>query len=308
MSRLREEGGFTLVELLTVLALSLVIMGATLATFNGAEQTQRVNQDQNESQDTNRRALDAIARRLRNLASPSTAAPNAVEKNDQYDMIFQTVGATKPGTSLNDRNITRVRYCLGASSGGKATLWRQQQTWTSAAPPAVPSTASCPDAAWPVIAGTGDNKRALAGDIVNRELSQPTFSFNSSTLASINAVTIELLVDTNPGKAPAESRLASGVFLRNQNQAPVASATATDTGTGHRLLLNGSASEDPEGNGLTRYEWFADGDGTTTIATGAVAYWTSPGPAFPRTHSITLRVTDAGGRTAEQTLTGVTVN
>jgi type II secretory pathway pseudopilin PulG len=309
VTQLRDEGGFSLIELQVVIVLMIIVLGAVLTTFNESEATQRVNQDQNDAQSQNRRAVDAIVRQLRNLASPSTSTPQAVEKSDPYDLVFQVVAATRPAVSpnANARNIKRVRYCLGDSTGGKATLWRQEQTWTSSTPPTIPSTVSCPDAAWPTIPNASGNARAVAEHLVNRERAVSIFTANTTDLASVNAFRIEVLVDVNPGRSPIESRLSSGVFLRNQNRAPIANATAIDTGTGHRVLLNGSGSEDPEGSALSEYEWFADGNMTTPIATGPVAYWESPGP-FPKPHTFTLRVTDAGGRQGLFTTPTVTVN
>ncbi|MEJ7787316.1 MAG: hypothetical protein WKF96_21140 [Solirubrobacteraceae bacterium] len=289
MTRLRGERGFTLIELQVVIVLMIVVLGAVLSTFNQNEANQRVNQDQTDAQEQNRRAVDTVIRQLRNLASSSTQTPQAVEKVAPYELVFQTV---------KDQGIVRVRYCLGASQGGKATLLREEQA--GPLPPFTPP-ASCP-------AGPGwSNQRAVAEHLVNREQGVAIFVPDTTDVLSVNSFRVEMLVDVNPGRSPLPSRLSSGVFLRNQNRAPIAAATATATGTEHRLLLNGSGSEDPEGSALVKYEWFADGSLTTPIATGPVANWASPGP-FPRQHSFTLRVTDSGGRTGEFTTGPVTVN
>lgn len=317
MTLLRDERGLTLIELQFVLVLMVIVLGATLATFNQSEANWRVNQDQSEAQDQNRRAIDTIARQLRNLASPSMASPAAVERNGAEDLIFQTVAATKPDGTDNDRNITRVRYCLGESSGGSAMLLRQEQTWTTPDPPAtLPEGTACPSAGWPTIPGAGGSARVVAQDVVNREHGKAIFSYDSTDLASIYSIGVELMVDVNPGKSPVASELSSGVFLRNQNQAPVASATATDTGTGHVVLLNGSASIDPEGSALRTYLWFADGDMTAEDCTGdgepigfgPVMQWEVPGTSWPQAVDVTLCVTDVGGRVGITTLEGVTVN
>lgn len=308
MKRLTHEGGLTLIELQIAMVLMLIVMGATLTTFNESEATHRVNQDQNDAQDQNRRAIDALARQLRNLASPSTDSPVAIERSETDDLIFKTVAPTMPDGSQNDANLSRVRYCLGQSAGGKETLLRQEQTWiTPAAPPNLPMGATCPDAGWPTIAGAGTNAVAAAENLVNREQGIPVFAYDSGDPATVYSVAVELAVDIDPSRSPLPSRLGTSVFLRNQNQAPIASATATDTGTGHRVLLNGTASLDPEGSALIGYEWFADEDLEDPIATGVVAYWSPSGSSWPQVHDITLRVTDAGGRDSETTIEGVQV-
>lgn len=278
MRRLRAQDGFTLIEIQVVIVLMIIVLGAVLTTFNQSESVQRVNQDQNDAQSQNRRAIDLLARELRNLASSSTQTPQAVERVGDYDLTFQTV---------QGQTVTRVRYCLGESQGGKATLWRQDQV----SPLTVfPSHTSCPDSDpnW-------TDGYLVAQHVVNREESAPIFTANTTDVSAVDAFSVELLVDVNPGKAPLPSRLSSGVFLRNQNRPPIAAATATWTGS--VVLLNGTASRDPEGNALVSYEWFADGDLDDPIATGPVAQWA---PTETQ-HTFTLRVTDAGGNTHEFT-------
>jgi Tfp pilus assembly protein PilE len=297
MSRLQEQDGFTLVEVLATTLLLMVVLGATLSAFESFARVDRRTQAQNDANQETRRMVDLLSRELRNLASPSTINPQAVERAEQYDLIYETVDPVKPSSSANDRNLKRVRYCLGPSSGGSASIWKQEQTWTSAVPPATPTSTTCPSSSWPT-------QTRVTRDIVNREESQAIFSYNDTVLDRITSVQVELFSDTDTTRRPEATRLASGVYLRNQNRAPVASFTATDTGTGHRLLLNGSASEDPEGNSLVAYTWYA---GATQIGTGVVTYWTPPGSTFPQTHTITLRVKDSGNREDDATQTA-TVN
>jgi type II secretory pathway pseudopilin PulG len=293
MRRLQAQDGFTLVEVLVTSLLLIVVLGATLSAFESFGKVDRRTQAQNDAQQETRRMVDLLTRELRNLASPSTLNPQAVEKAEQYDLIYETVDPVKPTSSGNDRNLKRVRYCLAPSSGGSAAIWKQEQSWTSAVPPATPSTSTCPSSAWPT-------QTKVTRDIVNREKGERIFTYNDTVLDRITSIQVQLFSDVDPTRRPEATRLASGVFLRNQNRAPVASFTATDTGTSHRLLLNGSASEDPEGNGLVDYSWYADGS-PTPIGTGVVTYWTPSGSTFPQTHSITLRVKDSGGREDDAT-------
>lgn len=79
---------------------------------------------------------------------------------------------------------------------------------------------------------------------------------------------------------------------------PVASFTATPASplTAEDTTLDGSASIDPDGAPLTRYEWDLDGDGLFELDGGAspttTAQWATPG-----TRTVRLRVTDQDGAT-----------
>ena len=68
-------------------------------------------------------------------------------------------------------------------------------------------------------------------------------------------VGIELWVDSDPSDRVSELNVTTGVFLRNQNEAPTA-LVSTPLRTGPlRWFLNGSGSSDPEGRTL-QYFWF----------------------------------------------------
>jgi prepilin-type N-terminal cleavage/methylation domain-containing protein len=285
MRRLSGEQGFTLVELLVAMSLMVMVLGATLTTFTNFGNANRRNQSLNDAQDRARVAGDRLARELRNLSSPTNELPAAVEKATPYDLMFLTVDAAKPSGSLNDFNSRRVRYCLNTSSPTDERLWVQTQTWTTAAAPAAPSTTSCPDSAWPT-------QQIAADKIVNRIGGQdrPVFFYTmvGSDLTTVSAIRTELFVDVDPGQAPAEARLSSGVHLRNQNRKPTASFTSTVNGS--TVTLNGSASEDPEGDSL-RYAWF---NGSTKVGSGVIFSYLVPGSGT-RTVSLTLKVYDGPG-------------
>jgi type II secretory pathway pseudopilin PulG len=239
---LRGEDGMTLVELLLVCVLMLIILGSTLTAFNTFERNARNNQELNEAQDGARRAMDLMARDLRNLASPTRSVPMAVDVALPQDLIFQSEGKTKDADSLNVQNTTRVRFCLNT---GSKSVFRQIQTWKTALPPAIP-TGTCG-------VTTGWNSTLLvATDVVNA--TRPVFTYNAVAHDEITEVSSQLFVDTTPSRLPAEVDLQTSVFLRNQNRAPTAVFSAVSM-PGGNVFLNASESTDPEEKALT-FEWW----------------------------------------------------
>jgi type II secretory pathway pseudopilin PulG len=268
MSRVRSallrEDGMSLVEVLIVSILMLIVLGATLTTFNTFERKSRDNQNLNEAQDNARRGLDLVARDLRNLASPTPLLPLAVDVKLPQDIIFQSEGKTKPAGSLNSQNTTRVRYCLDSTS---RILFRQIQTWTSAVAPAVPTSACGANGGW-------TSTMAVATDVSND--ARPVFTYNSTDNDKVTEVTAQLWVDTTPTRLPAEVDLQTSVFLRNQNRAPTAAFSAVSM-PGGAIFLNASESTDPEEKALT-FEWY-DASLVPEAKVGEGIVFTYPAPS-----------------------------
>jgi len=295
-----DQAGFTLIELLISMSLITVVVMATISAFVSFNRNERVNRLQNEAQDEARLTMERLSSQLRNLASPNDFSPKSVEKADPFDLVFLTVDAVKPVGSANARNIKRVRYCVGDVTDGKASLVRQEQVWQVVLPPPSFSTAGCPNASW-------GNSTVVAEDIVNTAQATPvsvfTFTPGPAPVEDITAIRANLVVDWNPGAAPTATDLKSGVFLRNQNRAPVASCTAQYAGTGKQVALNGSASEDPEGFNMKTYQWYADGKTVDPPdATGVVAVWTAQTSG---THEFRLHIEDQGGLPDDATCSAV---
>jgi prepilin-type N-terminal cleavage/methylation domain-containing protein len=84
MRRLRDNAGFTLIETLVAMVVSLAVFGATLSALDVFQNDNRLDQLHNEAQDSARTAIDALARELRNGAAPSSLTPGALEKAGKY--------------------------------------------------------------------------------------------------------------------------------------------------------------------------------------------------------------------------------
>lgn len=316
-----ERGETNLVGLLVAMALSLLVLGATLDMFTGSVDINRVSQMRNETQDRARVASDALARQLRNLASPSDLGdaatlgqkPAGIDVNAADELVFKIVNPVGPNTGQNVSNIERVRYCLDRTS---RRLWRQEQTWTAtAAAPAVPSRTACPGTGW-----DAGKDVVVAGDVTNygNGLSRPVFTYNSAVATAITNVHVALFVDPDPTRRPSEVVLSTGVDLRNQNQYPAAGFTWSFSADRKALILNGSTSVDPEGSPL-EYCWHEQSNGTASpapvtpcspvnyLARGvSVQVPSSPGTV----HHIALEVYDGGGlsdREPETPATWVTI-
>jgi type II secretory pathway pseudopilin PulG len=290
LDRARCEAGQTLTEVLVVAALVPIVLGAALGTATSFNANVSRNEVLHESQARTREAIDQLSRDLRNLASPTPEQPQAVDRVDPYDLVFQTVNPVGPGSGGNPANVRRVRYCLESGTTAPRKIWMQTQTWTTAVAPVPPPAAACPASGW-------DNQRVLADGVTNRLNGQnrPLFQFNSVVPTDVSAIIVQAWVAAPRNTEPSQGLLRTQVFLRNQNEAPVANLTATPSGL-LRLVLNGSASFDPEGQDLT-YKWY---EGSTFLGAGVVF---QSQLATVGSHTITLKVYDPAGLEGTATTT-----
>lgn len=257
----RDERGFTLVELLTAMTIFILVLAATLTTFTTFARNESQSRKRADAHDQVRTALDQVARQLRNLANPNPGtSTSTIDLAGDYDIVFQT----------SDPDRLRVRYCLAPAAGGVGEkLWFQS---TLAAPTFDPAWAgSCPGTTGWDVAQT----HVVAENVVNRigGANRPVFSYGcadtvptggecSSTSALRRQLVVarsDLYLDVNDAQtAPAETRLSTAVFLRNQNQEPTASFVAASGGS-RTVVLNASGSDDPEGRTM-RFEWYLGSD------------------------------------------------
>jgi type II secretory pathway pseudopilin PulG len=289
-----ERGEMSLIEMLVAISIFSGVLGATLFTFQTFDTLSRRDVDRAASQDSARTSVDRLAKNLRNLASPTIEKPQAVDKATAYDLIFQTVDPIGPNAGANSANIKRVRWCLDASNAANEKLYVQEQTWTTLTTPDPPPSGSCPASGW-------TTTTVLAGNLTNAYNGQtrPLFAYDSATLTAVHEIHVDLYSDLDPAKAPNETHITTGVFLRNQNAAPVASFTYALNGS-TAIVLNGSQSYDPEGDALN-YSWL---DGGKKVGTG-VTY--SLPVTSKSSHSIQLQVFDPSGLEGDSTTTSIAV-
>ena len=249
----RRQDGFTLVELLIVMTLSLVIFGATLSSWTSVYRGNRSVEKQNDNAEEARVALDRAARQLRNLANPTVNAITTIDRATDYDFIFQT----------SDPSKTWVRYCLQTTGAGtsptKARLWESE----SAGAISAAMRGACPGAGWTrstiVVNNVTNTRNGIDRDIFTYECNvaeAATCPASTADYTKIENVGISLWVDADTTDRVSELDVATAIFLRNQNEAPTAAATARVISLpARKYLLNGSGSSDPEGRTL-EYFWF----------------------------------------------------
>jgi prepilin-type N-terminal cleavage/methylation domain-containing protein len=311
VSALRRQDGFTLVELLVAMVISLIVFGAALTILESYLRQSSAAAKRLDAQDRARLAVDRIVRDLRNVSSPLTT-PKLLERATAYDVVFQTIG-TPSGANVS--GIQRVRYCVPQdTSAGSASLERliaQTQTWTTSTPPANPwtsdpsQTIACPDPTFAPAAGQ-PVYTVLAQAVMNRyqqTSDYPVFSFNNgldgdsvaaADLPLISTIQINLRVNPTPSLGGATTQIRSAAYLRNKQHAPVAQFTYSATGNGG-VILNAGQSYSPDNEQLS-YAWACTSSpcpaaGSLSIASNGLVSW-KPGAG---TYTVALTVTDQTG-------------
>jgi type II secretory pathway pseudopilin PulG len=248
--RRRDQRGFTVVELLLAAAMMLIVLSATMGVLDHVFNDAAQNDTQNDTGQAARQTADTLARQLRNLASPTADSGSTIDDAGATDFTFQTADPAR----------TWVRYCLLTSNSGSPDDGLLYEDTTTASTPG--STTSCPGTGWITSRVVTDHVTNLR-DGLNRSLftyicadGGTTCTGSSSTLDQVTRVRTTLWVDANGASFPSETPITSGVYLRNQNQAPTARESVSPlSGQARTYLLNGSASTDPEGRTLN-YHWF----------------------------------------------------
>lgn len=310
MRRLGDQDGFTLVEMLVGLIMSLLLFAAGLDLLNIFQNEDHYNVQRSQVQAAAHTAIDRMSLQFRNVAAESPTSAGALERSGPYDVVFQSVFSGTPAFGgSNATNQMRVRYCLDTSNpvgamtptASNEFLVMQTQTWTTATGPSVPNDGGvCPG---PKSSGWNNDSnhpdQVVAANLTNEISGQSRALFTYAPVGStaptqINFVDVDLFLDVNPGHEPGETELKSGIYLRNSFAAPIASFNITQ---GNQVQLDASPSSDPNGQALT-YQWSIDGSpisGATTQQYSATAH---VAPFTAGSHTFTLTVTSTGGLSA----------
>jgi type II secretory pathway pseudopilin PulG len=280
MSRLRNEDGFTLVELLVGAMLMIIVMFASLGVLDQVTRLSARTDQRVDLQDRARQVTRTLARSLRNVA-PSPEFPVVIGRAGAYDIVFRSVDRPPTGASANARNLKRVRYCLDESNPDRARLLEQSQRWTTQTAPAMPADTACPAASW-------GPSRLVADYVTNRSggSDRPLWTYGQ-TGGQVTSVRVNLFMNKDPDTPGVEVSSQTGVYLRNQNRAPTGLFTAAPAGVRH-VLLNGSTSSDPEGEPLN-YFWFVNG---AEVGRGLIFDYAAPAGG---TYEFRLDVRDPSG-------------
>lgn len=294
MSRLRQESGISLTEVMAAMFVSLIIFGAAITTWVEFLDVSGRSESQTKAQDTARSTVERVGAHLRNAMTTGGSGAAVNSASTGWDLIFLTpLPDTTASSTTNPRGLSHVRYCLSNANTKNDVLWFQTAPYSSSGQATPPSTAACPSTAW-------STRTAVADHIVNRSTANTpalfTMRTDGGTPASVTHVEIHPIVDWNPNLSPDATELRSTVNLRNLNRAPTASLSCQGLANGH-AICDGSASVDPDGEPLT-YAWAMNG---TTLATESSFRLDKYPLTSKTTYSFRLTVTDAAGVTATAT-------
>jgi prepilin-type N-terminal cleavage/methylation domain-containing protein len=188
--RLAAEGGYSLSELLVVLAIIGIVVGALVALFVSASNAQVDMNRRFEAQQEMRLALDKLRREIH---------------------CAKTVAGTPPTSSIV---ITLGSYCPSNSSGAEAQITWCTKDKNGNAPPGAGAPYSLWRYAGAFCTGTG-RKEANYLTIHNVFAAYPT-----PPAGSLPTLSVDLPVDVNPADAKQHYTLMDDIVLRNASRTP----------------------------------------------------------------------------------------
>src|SRR4051812_40166053 len=129
MSRLRDESGVGLVEILASLAIFSIVLAATLSVLDGFQRQTTDERVRVDSRDEVRQAVDRIVKPLRGAVQTSTGMVELADPSGN-DLVYQA-GSSTPPSGTNTASLQRVRFCLNPATG---KVYRYTLSFPNAAP------------------------------------------------------------------------------------------------------------------------------------------------------------------------------
>lgn len=225
------EAGFTIVELLVAMTLSLIVATAALSSFDAFNAGVARNSRLTDAEDTARRQVGVMVRALRNGGTPPAADGTqaaAIQRAGGNDIVF--LSTSWPGESRVGVTGAHVqRYCLNTAT---KTLWFDGLK-AGTAGPSNPGTA-CPSTA------QGWVHRGAVPKVVNTA-ARPIFSYPAT--GTVRSVGVDLLMEGGDSRRARPVELRSAATLRGA-LAPIVSpgdvaVDCTSAGPGKALLSLG---------------------------------------------------------------------
>lgn len=202
-TRLRDESGFTLVEVLVAMILSMIVLFAILETFDGFSRSAARQTRITQANERVRVAMDRVVSDLRQAGTIEVADPN--------DLVY----TVQDGAAA----YRRERICLDANG----LIWRSSVTTASAPTSTIGSGSSCPSPSTDPV--------RIANLVSDNSAANPLFRYDSASPAAVRVVGLTFAL--NAGNAGHEdvSTLRAGAFVRAQSETalPVTSSDINAT-------------------------------------------------------------------------------
>lgn len=174
--RLAESDGYSLSEMLVVLAILGIVLAALVQLFVSASHAQVDMNNRFQAQQNARLALDGLRREIHCASGVTASTATSITITLDAYCPSNTTGATASFT-----------WCTKGAAA-PYTLWRYAGT-------------SC--------SGTG---RQYAGSLAP---TGPVFTYNAPAGGNLGSVSVDLLVDLTPGDTKQQYRLKDDIVLRN---------------------------------------------------------------------------------------------
>jgi prepilin-type N-terminal cleavage/methylation domain-containing protein len=267
------QAGFTLVELLVAMTLTLLIASAALGAFEAFDRGVASNSRLTEAQDTARRELGVMVHTLREAGTPAGSngvLPIAVTRTDDTDIVFRSrawPGAADTGSSADHLQ----RYCLNPAT---KILWFDAKHADTIGD-------TNPGTECPSNADGWTHHREIARNVVNTATSGKKLFAYTSRGGQVRSVQISLRLDGGTAVSSRELRLASGASVRGALGPQVTAGDVSEPtcAESHRALLTLNVGGDP----LNVIEQPVQGGSQTSIPVG-------PGKILVAADSVTRTV------------------